>query len=240
MSSCLGLRRFIVCMISTISARPWCVLCRPSAINSTTGSELLEIVLLGGTKRILPEERNDPVEQILSSMNGVAVQMLPMVVMPPVDIHLSHSEELTQLLETADARRALCHNEVVRDLVSGRVATPTRARWLPHEPDREASFSVYKTDHPSTELDQPFLLVFRTRHVVTVDIQSDVISSAGYSGFPAYGQMRTASLPMRGATNSPETLHCLFQACHLRTVIVTAAVYRGLDSKLRPKTNLSS
>src|SRR3984885_13490536 len=33
---------------------------------------------------------------------------------------------------------------------------------------------------------------------------------------------------------------CPFQACHLRTVIVTAAVYRGLDSKLRPKTNLSS
>ena len=27
---------------------------------------------------------------------------------------------------------------------------------------------------------------------------------------------------------------------YLRTVIVTAAVYRGLDSRLRPKTNLSS
>ena len=27
---------------------------------------------------------------------------------------------------------------------------------------------------------------------------------------------------------------------YLRTVIVTAAVYRGLDSKLRPKANLSS
>src|SRR2546427_12719271 len=53
-------------------------------------------------------------------------------------------------------------------------------------------------------------------------------SSAGFSEFPAYGQMRTASLPMRGA------------AIYLRTVIVTAAVYRGLDSKLRPKANLSS
>src|SRR6266550_7946065 len=52
-------------------------------------------------------------------------------------------------------------------------------------------------------------------------------SSAGFSEFPAYGQMRTASLPMRGA------------AIYLRTVIVTAAVYRGLDSKLRPKANLS-
>src|SRR5438445_121489 len=36
------------------------------------------------------------------------------------------------------------------------------------------------------------------------------------------------------------TYYCPFQPCHLRTVIVTAAVYRGLDSRLRPKANLSS
>ena len=54
------------------------------------------------------------------------------------------------------------------------------------------------------------------------------MSSAGYSEFPAYGQMRTVLLPARGA------------AIYLRTVIVTAAVYWGLDSKLRPKANLSS
>ena len=53
-------------------------------------------------------------------------------------------------------------------------------------------------------------------------------SSAGYSEFPAYSQMHIAPLPVRGAAN------------YLRTVIVTAAVYRGLDSRLRPKANLSS
>jgi hypothetical protein len=36
------------------------------------------------------------------------------------------------------------------------------------------------------------------------------------------------------------TTYCPFESCHLRTVIVTAAVYRGLDSRLRPKANLSS
>jgi hypothetical protein len=73
--------------------------------------------------------------------------------------------------------------------------------WLTVEPDGEAAFSVYKADDPATELDQPFLLVFRiARHVVTVDTTSDVASSAGYPGFPAYSQMRTALLPARGAT----------------------------------------
>ena len=34
--------------------------------------------------------------------------------------------------------------------------------------------------------------------------------------------------------------YCPFWPRYLRTVIVTAAVYRGLDSRLRPKANLSS
>jgi hypothetical protein len=72
---------------------------------------------------------------------------------------------------------------------------------------------------------ESFLLIVRTRRIFTAVLPA---SSAGFSEFPAYGQMRTASLPMRGA------------AFYLRTVIVTAAVYRGLDSKLRPKANLSS
>jgi hypothetical protein len=49
----------------------------------------------------------------------------------------------------------------------------------------------------SRQLDGPFLLIVRTRRIVTAD--ESPASSAGYSGFPAYSQMRTASLPMRGA-----------------------------------------
>src|SRR2546427_11909930 len=37
-------------------------------------SELLEVESLGRTKWILPKERNDPFEQILSTTNDVAVQ----------------------------------------------------------------------------------------------------------------------------------------------------------------------
>src|SRR4026209_267516 len=45
--------------------------------------------------------------------------------------------------------------------------------------------------------------------------------------------------PSRGAIRAGRNLPDK-EFRYLRTVIVTAAVYRGLDSKLRPKTNLSS
>ena len=120
------------------------------------------------------------------------------------------------------------------------------ARWVPLDADAERTFAfdeARKEPARCISAFESFLLVFRiTRHVVTiVNVQSDVtMSSAGCPGFPAYGQMRTAPLPVRGATNCCGHCTCPLQPCHLRTVIVTAAVYRGLVSKLRPKTNLST
>ena len=123
-----------------------------------------------------------------------------MVVVPPIRDDLSDTEVREELVQRGDALSTLRYRELVRYLVSGPVARSTRAAYLPHETDREASFSVYKTNHPTTELNQSFLLVFRTRHFVTVDVVSDATSSARYTGFPAYSQMHTAPLPTRGAT----------------------------------------
>ena len=98
-----------------------------------------------------------------------------MVVVPPIREDVSDTKEVTHAFETRDAGCTLRHGELMRDLVAGSVASAVRPMWLPDEPDGEASFSVYETDHPATELDQPFLLVFRTRHVVTmVNVRSDV------------------------------------------------------------------
>jgi hypothetical protein len=88
---------------------------------------------------------------------------------------------------------------IIGHLKAGLVASATRSVWLTNEPDGEASLSVYKTYNPA-ELNQPFLLVFCTHGVVTVPPAWDGTRSLGYSGFPAYGQMRTARLPTRGAT----------------------------------------
>jgi hypothetical protein len=60
--------------------------------------------------------------------------------------------------------------------------------------------------------EQPFLLIVRTRRIVTAVAGG----SAGFSEFPAYSQIS------------------LRQRFHLRTVIVTAAVYRGFISELAP------
>ena len=146
-------------------------------------SELLEVELLRAAQGVPLEERNDRLQQILTPANDVASQVLPMVVGPSVWQHLTYSKELTQLVETLGASFALRHCELVSDLVSGSVAASTGPASLADEADREASFSVYETDYPATELDQPFLLVFRTRHVVTLDVTSDATSSAGYTGF---------------------------------------------------------
>ena len=165
--------------------------------------ELLEILLLRAPHRIPLEERDDRLQEIRATTHGVAIHVLPVVVIPPIWEDVANTEVLTETLEARDAGGALRDRELVRHLETGSVASSPHAVRLPHEADREASFSVYETDHPATELDQPFLLVFRTRHVVTiVNAASDVtMSSAGYSGFPAYSQMRTAPLPIRGATN---------------------------------------
>jgi hypothetical protein len=138
-------------------------------------SELLEVLLLWAPQRMPSEERDDRLQQIQAAPDDVTEHVLPVVVVPPVGDDNPNAEELTKALETVNAGGALCHGEFVRDLETGSVASSPRAVWLPHEADRKASFSVYKTVYPATELDQPFLLVFRTRHIVTmVNARSDV------------------------------------------------------------------
>ena len=139
----------------------------------------------------------------------------------------------------------------------------TRAACLPHEADREASFSVYVTGiTPTTELaiSFPMLVSDRTRHVVTVcrteSISVRTARSVVTGSTPAFSS-DMARLALRVIDRRiREGFHVISrfdwitassgnplpdkEFRYLRTVIVTAAVYRGLDSKLRPKTNLSS
>ena len=139
-----------------------------------TPRERLEVVALRRTKPMLPEERDDRLQQIASAPNGVLAEVLTMVVVPTVHVDPADPEEPLKLLEASTTALTLRHDEPMKHLVAGRVAFSPRTVLLPHEADREASFSVYETDHPATELDQSFLLIFRTRHVVTmVNVRSD-------------------------------------------------------------------
>jgi len=109
--------------------------------------------------------------------------VLAVVVVAAISHHHAHPEELPELVKTRDARGALRHRELVGHLVSGSVAASACPVMLPDEPDREATFSVYKTDHPPTGLTQSFLLVFCTGRIVTAHTQIVRASTAGYASF---------------------------------------------------------
>ena len=136
--------------------------------------ELLEVVTLRAAERMLSEERDHRLQQVHLLTHDVPKQVLAMIVVSTVRDDLSDAKELMQLVETLDALRALGHRELMSYLITELVAGASGPVVLPDETDGEASLSVYEADHPATELDQPFLLVFRTRHVVTmVNVLSD-------------------------------------------------------------------
>lgn len=131
------------------------------------GCELLEIHLLRGAERILPEERDHNAQEIGPLVHVESEHVLAMVVMPAVGIDSASSKERLQSVEAGNAASSLCHDELMRQLVSGLVAPSVDAIWLMHHPDGEASFSVYKANNPA-DRDQSFLLIVRTLHIFTV------------------------------------------------------------------------
>jgi hypothetical protein len=54
----------------------------------------LVVVSLRGSKRVLLEERNDYASQLFEPADVVSVQILLVVVGPPIAVQLPHSEEL--------------------------------------------------------------------------------------------------------------------------------------------------
>jgi hypothetical protein len=112
--------------------------------------ELLEIVTLRGPKRVFAEERDDVLHQLVPPANDELVQVLLVVVVAPVNVDPADSEELLELAETAGAPCALRHDKPMENLIAGSVAPPVMPVGLSDESDREASFSVYKTNHPAS------------------------------------------------------------------------------------------
>ena len=162
----LGFRRFIVSTIPTISANPE-VEVPLRCHHRHTLRKLLEVLLLRRSQRVLLEERDYHSRKVVTPAYGVAMNALPVVVHPPVLDHPTNSEELLQSIHTPDAPRALCHDELVEDLVAGPVGGSIGPASLSHQTKREATFSVHKPKNPA-DLDEPFLLIVRTRHIVTI------------------------------------------------------------------------
>ena len=74
-----------------------------------------------------------------------------------------------------------------------------------------------------------------TSHGITLLLQRRPWLAAYKEGFPVISRLIHPELLPNRATQLPDK-----EFRYLRTVIVTAAVYRGLDLELRPKANSSS
>ena len=142
--------------------------------------ELLEVLLLRGQQRRGLEERDDTLEQVdaLShdehdrSVSASVRLDVAAIAKPPAD-------DLQHLSPVA----------VLADMEFGYQLIAGLARRIPVYDDREASFSIDVTRDVAI---QPFLLIVRTRHIVTVPSGSDdprCTGSAGYTEFPAYSQI---------------------------------------------------
>lgn len=74
-----------------------------------------------------------------------------MIVCASVDYDRADTEELSQCLQGVEAACALRHCELVEHLYSGFVAFTIALIGLIEKADREATFTVYKPDDPSSK-----------------------------------------------------------------------------------------
>ena len=63
-----------------------------------TSCELLEVLLLRGTKRIFTEERYNRLQKIAPPSHDVTIQVLLVVVVPSIDDKLTNPEEITKFV----------------------------------------------------------------------------------------------------------------------------------------------
>ena len=123
------------------------------------------------------EERNDVLREFVPSANDELVQVLLVVVVPPVHVDPAGPEELLELPKTLGTPCALGYDKPMENLIAGSVAPPVTPVGLSDESDGEASFSVHKANYPASS-NQSFLLVVRTVQIVTAH-RADPMASTG-------------------------------------------------------------
>ena len=141
-------------------------------------SKRLDVCLLRREQRVRFEEWDDAFEKVVPFTDDIYDCAILQAIRPDS----AATESIPDQLENLSPVTVLADMELRNKL------KPEATRCVALNRHREASFSVDVTRDVTV---QPFLLIVRTRHVVTtVNIRSDVtMSSAGYSEFPAYSQI---------------------------------------------------
>ena len=126
--------------------------------------ELGEVVSLRRSQGVRLVERNDHVVQLTEAVHAVPEDILPVIVMTGVSVDLAASEEADQVLQHVATRGALDDGKFRSNLP----AKPHR--WTAPDGNAETAFTIREPHDPS-EGREPFLLVFRTAHIVTAGHQ---------------------------------------------------------------------
>jgi len=155
--------------------------------------ELPKVIGLRRSQWMLFEERNDTSGKISRRSHVEPEEILPVIVVSPIDANATASKELLQLMQNVHTPLSLDHRE-------GWLCLPTDSVG-PIAVDRnaEASFAVYEADDPLLET-WPFLLIARTGwivtgHAPTLPGGSDMTGTTGCSGVPAYSQLHFTLSP---------------------------------------------
>ena len=168
----------------SIETFPAAVLSRHHRANDRR--EGVEVTLLTAQKGLRLEEGNDPLHEILAvphDQDERPVAAASVILPDP-----SAAEPPHHRVEHLPALRVL---GVLAD-VKFRDELPSEASaWIPLDRNMERSFSVDVAGYVGVE---PFLLIDRTRHIVTAHVTTlavgpDKVSSAGFSVVPAYSQI---------------------------------------------------
>ena len=128
-------------------------------------SELLVVLPLRSSQWVLPEERNDSGPEVFEPIDVVSEESLAMVVPPTVSIDPADTEEPNQFLESITTRLPL-------DDIERRSYLPSESHLVTSiDGAAEAALSIRETHNPSRGR-EPFLLVFRTRRIVTAHVST--------------------------------------------------------------------
>jgi len=142
--------------------------------------KLLKVLLLRGQERRPVEEGNYVRQKILTPSDDVDQS----TVLSSIGLDVAASSE-----PLADQPEHLAPVSVLADVELWNKLKAATARWITVDGDCKAALAIYVARDVAI---QPFLLIVRTRHIVTVALAPDgtvTTSSAGFSGFPAYSRI---------------------------------------------------
>ena len=124
--------------------------------------ELVEVMSLRRSQRVLLEERDNAVPEISESLHAVPEYIFPVIVVTSIAEHLAASEEADKVFQNVTTRCALDNGKLWTNLPSERHLVAAV------DGTAEAALAIHEPHNPSVG-HESFLLISRTACIVTAE-----------------------------------------------------------------------